>query len=67
MKSVVPLEVKPESQSLENELLCIFQPIGNIYIIYFLQKYRARMTIGTKVSANGIDPIWSWDCSSLLH
>ena len=67
MKSVVSLKVKRESQSLENGLLCIFQAIGNIFFFFFFTKYGARMTIGTKVSTNGIDPIWSWDCSSLLN
>ena len=59
-----------KGQSLENELSCIFQAVGNM-ATFFNKRCRASMTKhrqqSTKVRAKEIDSIWSQVCSSLLH
>ena len=66
-KGVLPLKVKLGRQSLEKELSCIFQAIGNI----LLQRFRASITKhrqqSTEVGATGIDPKRSQVCFSLLY
>ena len=55
----IPYKVKPERQSLEKGLLCIFQAIGNITCRASMTKQRQQ---GKKVRAKRIDPMWSQNC-----
>ena len=56
-----------KGQSLGNGLSCIFQALGNIFLVRFRASMTKHRQQSTRVRAEGIDPIWSQLCSSLLH
>ena len=58
MGNVVPLTVKPGSQSLENGLSCIFQASGSILLQNVQNQHDSAQATEHKGYAEGIDPIW---------